>query len=113
MKKLWYFVKWKGCPEDENTWKPHEGMRKAQEEVESLHRENQRCQAPERSHHIERCSIGRQANTCGFTLTVWSLRRKLDCIIEIEFSERTLRRGQLVLGAQTPCKDFWDRVTLP
>jgi len=29
MKELRYFVKWKSCAEDENTWEPPEGMRKA------------------------------------------------------------------------------------
>jgi len=27
MKELLYCVKWKGCAEDENTWKPPEGMK--------------------------------------------------------------------------------------
>jgi len=40
MKELRYFVKWKGCAEDENTWEPPEGMKNAQEEVERFHREN-------------------------------------------------------------------------
>jgi len=40
MKDLRYFVKWKGCAEDENTWEPPEGMKNAQEEVERFHREN-------------------------------------------------------------------------
>jgi len=31
MKELHYFVKWKGCEEDENTWEPLEGMKNAQE----------------------------------------------------------------------------------
>jgi len=40
MRELRYFVKWKGCSEDENTWEPPEGMEHAQEEVERFHREN-------------------------------------------------------------------------
>jgi len=40
MKELRYFVKWKGCAEDENTWEPREGMKNAHEEVERFHREN-------------------------------------------------------------------------
>jgi len=40
MKDLRYFVKWKGCAEDENTWEPPEVMKNAQEEVERFHREN-------------------------------------------------------------------------
>jgi len=41
MKELRYFVKWKGCAEDENTWEPPEGtMKNTQEEVERFHREN-------------------------------------------------------------------------
>ena len=40
MKELPYFAKWKGCPEDENTWQPPEGMKKAQEEVQMFHKEN-------------------------------------------------------------------------
>jgi len=39
MKELRYFVKWKGSPEDENTWEPGEGMQNAQEEVKTFHRE--------------------------------------------------------------------------
>jgi len=46
MKELRYFVKWKGCAEDENTWEPPEGMTKAQEEVETFHRENPEMLAP-------------------------------------------------------------------
>jgi len=40
IKELRYFVKWKGCAEDTNTWEPPEGMRNAQEEVERFQREN-------------------------------------------------------------------------
>jgi len=40
MKALRDFVKCKGCAEHENTWEPPEGMMKAQEEVESFHKEN-------------------------------------------------------------------------
>jgi len=46
MKELGYFVKWKGCAEAENTWEPHEGMRKGQEEVERFHRENPEMPGP-------------------------------------------------------------------
>jgi len=33
--------------------------------------------------------------------------------IDIEYSGRTLRRGELVLGARTPRKDLQGKVTLP
>jgi Chromo (CHRromatin Organisation MOdifier) domain len=39
-KELRYFVKWKGCSEDENTWEPPEHLEQAQEMVEIFHREN-------------------------------------------------------------------------
>jgi len=39
-KELHYFIKWKGCAEDENTWEPPEGLRNAQELVEEFHRQN-------------------------------------------------------------------------
>jgi len=35
-----YFVKWKGCSEDENTWAPAEHLEHAKELVEEFHREN-------------------------------------------------------------------------
>ena len=41
MRELRYFVKWKGCSEDENTWKPPESLENAQELVEGFHQENQ------------------------------------------------------------------------
>jgi len=40
MIELRYFVKWKGCAEDENTWEQREGMKNAEEEGERFHREN-------------------------------------------------------------------------
>jgi len=46
MKVLRYFVKWKGCAEDENTWEPPEGMMNAQEEVERFHRQNPEMPGP-------------------------------------------------------------------
>ena len=46
MKELRYFVKWKRCAEDENTWEPPEGLKNAQEEVERFHRENPEMPGP-------------------------------------------------------------------
>jgi len=46
IKEVRYFVKWRGCAEDENTWEPPEGMKKAQEVVERFHRENQEMPGP-------------------------------------------------------------------
>jgi len=46
IKELRYFVKWKGCTEDENTWEPPGGMQNAQEEVERFHRENPEMPGP-------------------------------------------------------------------
>ena len=39
-RELWYFVKWQGCSEDENTWDPATGMENAEEVVENFHNEN-------------------------------------------------------------------------
>ena len=39
-KELRYFVKWKGCAEDENTWEPPQGLTNAQEAVNQFHRQN-------------------------------------------------------------------------
>jgi len=39
-RELRYFIKWKGCPEDENTWEPPEGLGNSQELVEEFHRQN-------------------------------------------------------------------------
>jgi len=47
------------------------------------------------------------------TPAIGTLKWKIDCIIDIEYSGRTLRREQLVLGAWTPCEDLQGRVTLP
>jgi len=41
MRELRYFVKWKGCSEDENTWEPPESLENAKELVEEFHRENE------------------------------------------------------------------------
>jgi len=46
MKELRYFVKWKGCAEDESTWELREGKRNAQEEVERFHREKPEMPGP-------------------------------------------------------------------
>jgi len=46
MKELRYFVKRKGCGEDENTWEAPEGMKNAREEVERFHRENREMPGP-------------------------------------------------------------------
>ena len=40
LQELRYFVKWKGCSEDENTWEPPEHLGNAQELVEQFHLEN-------------------------------------------------------------------------
>jgi len=40
MRELRYFVKWKGCSEDENTWEPPESLENAQELIEGFHEEN-------------------------------------------------------------------------
>jgi len=39
-KELRYFMKWRGCSEDENTWEPPEHLERAQELVQDFHREN-------------------------------------------------------------------------
>jgi len=45
-KELRYFVKWKGCAEDENTWAQLEGRKNVQEQVERFHRENPEMLGP-------------------------------------------------------------------
>jgi len=40
MRELRYFVKWKECSEDENTWEPPESLENAQELVEDFHQES-------------------------------------------------------------------------
>jgi len=46
MKEHRYFVKSKGCVEDENTWERPEGRRNAQREVERFHSENVEMPGP-------------------------------------------------------------------
>jgi len=46
LKELRYFVIWKGCGKDENTWEPPEGTKNTQEEVERIHRENPEMPSP-------------------------------------------------------------------
>ena len=38
--ELRYFVKWRACSEDENTWEPPEYLERAQELIDDFHREN-------------------------------------------------------------------------
>jgi len=40
MEQLKYFVKWKGCSQDENTWEPVEHLGHAEELVDQFHIEN-------------------------------------------------------------------------
>ena len=40
LQELRYFIKWKGCLEDENTWELPEHLGNAQEFVEQFHLEN-------------------------------------------------------------------------
>ena len=40
LQELRYFVKWKGCSEDEDIWEPPEDLGNAQELVEQFHLEN-------------------------------------------------------------------------
>jgi len=40
MRELRYFVKWKGCSEDENIWELPESLENAQELIEDFHEEN-------------------------------------------------------------------------
>jgi len=46
MKELRYFLKWKGCVEDKNSWEPPEGMRNMQEAVERFRIENPEMPGP-------------------------------------------------------------------
>jgi len=39
-KELRYFIKWKGCTEDENTWEEPEGLGNVQELMEEFNRQN-------------------------------------------------------------------------
>jgi len=39
-KELGYFIKWKGCAKNENTWEPPEGLGNTQELVEEFHSQN-------------------------------------------------------------------------
>jgi len=47
MKAVLYCVKWRECGEDENTWEPPEGMKNAQEEVETFRRESPELPRPQ------------------------------------------------------------------
>jgi len=38
--ELCYFVKWRGCSQDGNTWEPPEHLEQAQELVDEFHRQN-------------------------------------------------------------------------
>ena len=40
MRELRYFLKWKGCSEDENTWELPESLENAQELIEDFREEN-------------------------------------------------------------------------
>ena len=40
LQELRYFIKWKGCSENENTWELQEHLGNAQELVEQFHLEN-------------------------------------------------------------------------
>ena len=40
IREIRYFVKWKGCSEDENTWEPPEHLEHAQEMVTEFHDSN-------------------------------------------------------------------------
>ena len=97
-----------------NTWQPPEGKNNAHEEVETFRRENQEMPCPrEIKGHKTLFPPGDKQTLVVFTPSMWSLRQKIDCIIDIEYLEQTLRRGELVLGARTPHKDLQGRVTLP
>jgi len=40
LEELHYFLKWRGCSEDENTWESPEHLESPQELVADFHREN-------------------------------------------------------------------------
>ena len=40
MRELRYFIKWKGCSEDENTWEAPDSLENTQELIEGFHEEN-------------------------------------------------------------------------
>ena len=67
-----------------------------------------------KSGDIKRVSIGGQLKADGF-YTYYVVLDTEDTLYSYNIQNwgRILGRGELVLGARTPCKDFMDRVFLP